>query len=66
MTEFLFRLDDLTLQSVIFILAELSIFQLLLCLDLRFLKSIKLFFGGVDRVLQQLLFLRDEVSVSRV
>ena len=66
MTEFLFRLDDLPLESVVFILTELTAFELLLCLDLRFLERVQLFLGGVDRFLQQLLFLRNEIGVAGV
>lgn len=59
-------LDDLTLESIVLILSELSAFKLLLGLLLCFLQGLQLFTGGGDGVLQEFLFLGQQFGVAGI
>ena len=64
--ELLLGFDNFALEGIIFVLSELTAFQLLFCLLLCFLQGLQLFTGGGDGVLQELLFLGQQLSVRRV
>ena len=64
--QFLLGLDDFTLQRVVLVLTERAVFQLLLRLNLRLFQRIQLLFRGADGILQQFLFLCEQLCVGWV
>ena len=64
--EFLLGFNNLTLQGVILVLSEITIFQLLLGLSLCLLQRFQFVGGSADRILQRTLLLRKQLGVGRV
>ena len=62
----LLRLDDLTLESIIFVLTEIAVFELLFGLFLRGFQRIQFLFRRADGFLQCALFLRQQFCVGGV
>ena len=64
--KFLLGLNDFSLQSIVFVLPEVTVFELLLCLPLCLLERVQLFRGRADGVLEVFLLLGEKLCVGGI
>ena len=64
--QFLFRLDDLTLECIVLLLRYIAVGESRVCLFRSGFQGFQLFFGSRHRIGEELVFLREQFRIGRI
>ena len=64
--QFLFCLDDLTLQGIVLLLRDVAVGESLIYLLCCCFQGFQLFFGSLHRIGEELVFLREQFRIGRI